>query len=66
MLDVAESSGLISGTVAGALRGGFGLLGGLTGGGSDNTIRVPLDFSDGVTRLGPVTIGPAPRLAQRG
>jgi hypothetical protein len=65
MLDVAEDSGLIGGNVAGALRGGLGLLGGLMGGGRGDTIRVPLDFSDGVTRLGPVAIGPAPRLAQR-
>jgi hypothetical protein len=63
MLKVAESSGAVSSGVASALRGGLGLLARLSG--DDDTLDVSLDFSDGRTFLGPVPIGPAPRLIGR-
>ena len=44
--------------------GGAGLMARFSGGG--DTISVPLDFADGVARLGPIVLGPAPHLAQRG
>ena len=34
--------------------------------GDRDALEVPLDFEDGRTRLGPILIGPAPRLARRG
>ena len=63
MLDVAEASGALNPTVASAVRAGLGLLAGF--GGDAETLSVPLDFGDGVTRLGPIPLGPAPRLAMR-
>jgi hypothetical protein len=63
MLDVAEASGALTPGVAGALRGGLGLIARL--GGDRDTLEAPLEFAGGVTRLGPVPIGPAPRLAAR-
>lgn len=62
MLDVAERSGALNATVAGAIRSGVGLLARL--GGNSETLSVPLDFRDGVARLGPIPIGAAPRLAR--
>ncbi|MFO1208554.1 MAG: DUF2125 domain-containing protein [Amaricoccus sp.] len=64
MLDVAEESGLLPPTAAQAVRAGLGLLAGFSG--SGDTLNVPLEFSGGRARLGPIPIGPAPRLAQRG
>ena len=63
MLDVAEASGALNPTVASAVRAGLGLLAGF--GGDDNALKVPLDFSGGSTRLGPIPLGPAPRLTAR-
>ncbi len=63
MIDVAERSGALASGVAGALRGGLGLLARL--GGDRDTLEAPLEFSGGFLRLGPVPIGPAPRLARR-
>jgi hypothetical protein len=63
MVDLAESSGALDPSIAGALRAGLGLLARL--GGDGNSITVPLDFEDGRARLGPVVIGPAPVLARR-
>ena len=63
MLDVAEASGGLNPTVASAVRAGLGLLAGF--GGDADTLSVPLDFGDGRTRLGPIPLGPAPRLARR-
>lgn len=62
MLDVAERSGALNPTLAGAIRSGIGLLARL--GGDGETLSVPLDFRDGVARLGPIPIGAAPRLAR--
>jgi hypothetical protein len=63
MLDVAEQSGALGPTVASAVRAGLGLIAGL--GGDAETLSVPLDFADGRTRLGPIPLGPAPRLTIR-
>jgi len=63
MLDVAEQSGALGPTVASAVRAGLGLIAGF--GGDAETLSVPLDFADGRTRLGPIPLGPAPRLAMR-
>jgi hypothetical protein len=60
MLDLAEASGAINSGLAGTLRGGLGLLARL--GGDGRTLDIPLEFSGGSTRLGPIPIGPAPRL----
>jgi hypothetical protein len=64
MVELAESSGALDATLAGAVRAGLGLIARLAGDG--DAINVPLDFSGGVTRLGPVVLGPAPVLARRG
>ncbi len=64
MLDAAEQAGLVNPAIAGAARAGLGLVAGLGGGGDE--IRVPLDFSGGEARLGPIPLGPAPILARRG
>lgn len=59
MVDVAEQSGALNAGVASALRGGLGLIARL--GGDRDSIEVPLAFSGGSARLGPIPIGPAPR-----
>lgn len=63
MIEIAEASGALAPALAGALRSGLGLLARL--GGDGDALEVPLDFADGLARLGPIPIGPAPRLAQR-
>ena len=63
MLDVAEASGALNPTVASGVRAGLGLLAGLSG--DADSLSVPLSFGDGRTRLGPIPLGPAPRLARR-
>jgi hypothetical protein len=63
MLRVAVNAGMIGENMAGAVETGLGLLARLS---SDrNTIEVPLSFQNGETRLGPILIGEAPRLALR-
>jgi hypothetical protein len=63
MLRVAVNAGMIGENMAGAVETGLGLLARLS---SDrNTIEVPLAFQNGETRLGPIVIGEAPRLARR-
>jgi hypothetical protein len=64
MVDLGEQAGAIDPTLAGAIRAGLGLIARLAGDG--DAINVPLDFSGGTTRLGPVPLGPAPVLARRG
>jgi hypothetical protein len=63
MLDVAVASGLLDPEVGNAVRSGLGLLSRLSGDGAE--IAVPLSFSNGKTRLGPIPIGPAPLLRPR-
>jgi hypothetical protein len=64
MVDLAVSAGALNPNLAGAVRGGLDLIARFAGDG--DALNVPLDFEDGVTRLGPIVIGPAPQLAQRG
>jgi hypothetical protein len=63
MIAVAETSGALSSGVASALRAGLGILARLAGDGT--SLQVPLEFDDGRTRLGPVPLGPAPRMVRR-
>jgi hypothetical protein len=63
MIDVAEQSGVIGSTMADTLRVGLGLLSQMAG--KPDAIEIPLEFSAGQTRLGPIPLGPAPRLATR-
>lgn len=63
MLEIAERSGLIGSGVAGTLRTGLDLIARFSG--DRNSLNVPLDFEDGQMRLGPVTIGTAPRFTRR-
>lgn len=63
MLDVAEQSGAISSGLAGTLRAGLGLFATLSGNRGDS-LEIPLDFTDGQTKLGPVPIGQAPMLGR--
>ncbi len=61
MVAVAEDAGYLTPAIAGALRGGLDLIATLTG--DSDGLKVPLDFDGGRARIGPVTIGEAPRLA---
>lgn len=63
MIDLAQQGGMIGDTMAGTLRVGLGLIAQFAG--NRDTIEVPLEFADGQTRLGPIPIGQAPRLATR-
>ena len=63
MIEIAENAGAVGSGIAGALRGGLDLIARLAG--DENAITLPLDFEDGQTRLGPIPLGPAPRLARR-
>jgi hypothetical protein len=63
MIAMAERSGLLGSGLAGTLRSGLDLIAMLSG--DRNSLQVPLDFEDGVMRLGPVVIGDAPRLVYR-
>jgi len=60
MLSLAAASGLISKDIARTVKDGLRILSAL--GGDGNTLNVPLSFSNGVIRLGPIPIGSAPRL----
>ncbi len=63
MLDIAERSGLIGSGLAGTLRSGLDLVARLSG--DRNSLNLPLDFEDGRMRLGPITLGDAPRFTRR-
>lgn len=60
ILNLAASSGLISRDMAETVKGGLQILSALGGDGS--TLNVPLEFSRGLIRLGPIPIGQSPRL----
>ncbi len=60
IVNMAATSGLISPDIGQTIKDGLGLLTMLTG--DANTLNVPLTFANGAIRLGPVPIGPAPRL----
>jgi hypothetical protein len=60
MLRLAAASGAIGQTLADTLTSGLGLVARLSG--NRNTLDVPLTFSDRTMSIGPIPIGPAPRL----
>lgn len=64
MIDVAQRGGMISETVAGTLRVGLGLIAQLSA--NRDALEIPLEFGDGQSRLGPLSIGPAPHLGTPG
>ncbi|MEO0829344.1 MAG: DUF2125 domain-containing protein, partial [Pseudomonadota bacterium] len=61
ILDLGVASGAIGSANASALRRGLDLASKLKG--DPETLDIPLTFSGGRTRLGPLPIGPAPRMA---
>lgn len=64
MLALAASSGAIPQGLADALETGLGFVAGL--GGDGRTLTAPLTFDGGYAKLGPVPIGPAPRMGPAG
>jgi Uncharacterized protein conserved in bacteria (DUF2125). len=62
MLRAAVRAGAIGADLADALEFGLGLLAGFSGG---DVLEAPITFSGGRARIGPVPIGPAPRIASR-
>lgn len=62
MLDAAVAAGAIPRAMAETLKTGLGFVARL--GGDPEELNVALTMSGGFTRLGPVPIGPAPRLTQ--
>ncbi|MEL7463381.1 MAG: DUF2125 domain-containing protein [Pseudomonadota bacterium] len=62
MLDAAVAAGAIPKAMAETLKTGLGFVAGL--GGDPDELNVALTMSGGFTRIGPVPIGPAPRLTR--
>lgn len=60
MLAMAVAAGLVRDTVAQTVERGLGILAGLSG--DPATIDAPLSFQNGFVSLGPLPLGPAPRL----
>ena len=60
MIRAARQSGHLPPGLADAVEQGLGLIAGLSG--SRDTIDLPLTFADGQTRLGPIPLGPAPKI----
>ncbi|MBM9595895.1 DUF2125 domain-containing protein [Roseitranquillus sediminis] len=63
MLTLAVAAGLIPEGLAPTLESGLGLLAGLSG--APGTLDAPLDLANGQISLGPVPLGPSPRLILR-
>lgn len=63
MLDVAEAAGAIPPSVRSGLERGLGFLARLSG--PSETLDVPLTFRGGLVTLGPIPLGPAPRIVLR-
>lgn len=63
IIAVARQSGRINSTVLDAISKGLTLLSGLSG--NPETLDIPLGFRKGMILIGPVPIGPAPRLLFR-
>lgn len=61
MLKLAAASGLISKDLARTVEDGLRFLSAL--GSDNNTLNLPLTFSNGIIKLGPIPVGSAPRLA---
>ena len=60
MLAAAVASGAVNRRLADALEAGLGFVAGLSG--SDDRLDVSVTFAGGFARIGPVPIGPAPRM----
>lgn len=60
ILNVAVAGGLMPQSLADSLKTGLGLLAGLSG--DPRSIDIPLTFADQMVSLGPIQLGPAPRL----
>ncbi|MGI1662596.1 DUF2125 domain-containing protein [Palleronia sp. KMU-117] len=63
MLAVAEAAGAIPPSVRSGLERGLGFLARLSG--PSETLDVPLTFRGGLVTLGPIPLGPAPRIVLR-
>lgn len=63
MIDAAVAAGAIPQGMANTLKTGLGFVAGL--GGDPDELNVALTLSGGYVRIGPVPIGPAPRLIRR-
>ena len=63
MLEMAVAGGVLDPGLARSVERGLNLLAGLSG--RSDTLDATLTFSNGLMRLGPVPIGPAPRLILR-
>lgn len=63
IIQVARGSGQIPASVLDGVEQGLSLLAGISG--NPKTLDIPLEFGNGMTRLGPIPIGPAPRLRLR-
>jgi hypothetical protein len=64
MLRAAVAAGALERDLAEAIEAGLGLLAMLSG--DADTIEAPLSFGGGLARIGPVPLGPAPRLYDPG
>ncbi|MEO0359510.1 MAG: DUF2125 domain-containing protein [Pseudomonadota bacterium] len=60
MLAAAVASGAVDRRLADALEAGLGFVAGLSG--AEDRLDVSVTFSGGLARIGPVPIGPAPRM----
>lgn len=60
MLSLAKTAGAISPELAATLESGLGLIALLSG--NKDSLDAPLSFSNGLVHIGPIPIGPAPRL----
>lgn len=63
LLELGRDHGLIPPEIDGTIAAGLELLAAATG--NPNTLDVPLSFAGGRVLLGPIPLGPAPRLALR-
>lgn len=63
IIAVARATDQIPTGVLNAVEQGLELLAGLSG--NPKTLDIPLNFGSGATRIGPIPIGPAPRLVLR-
>jgi len=61
MLDMAVASGAVNPEYNGAIRTALNFMSALSGNKSE--LDIPLKFQNGVTKLGPLTIGQAPKLS---
>lgn len=63
MLTMVHSAGVIPTQLTGPAESVLGLLAGL--GGNPNSLDIKLNFKDGMVRIGPLPIGPAPKFILR-